>query len=160
MAPATLTQHPGKLVARYVRVTDAGNDKLFLGCVGTFDFRIAPQHDLLKLNLQQRLGRWPNRLAPHLCSPHGVAHVKFDDFEHWKAKIAWKWDDAEAKMKIRDVIEINEGMENCGFVNVSWAQIWEQLENRQDELDVDFGRGRLLELHIAGRRQRRDLSLV
>jgi hypothetical protein len=44
-------------------------------------------------------------------------------------------------MKIRDVMEINEGMENCGFVDVSWAQIWKQLENHQDELDVDSGWG-------------------
>ena len=152
MAPKRLQNHPGKRAALYDFVASGAYNSLVLDTEGTIEVRTISQHELVKYQLQQRLGRRPAPMAPSLWPPYDAAHVIFDklDAHPWEAKFACEWQYKSRKtkdFKTGELMEVNRYMQRWGFRNVSWAQVLEQLGDDEDELDVIWGPGKVRLYH-------------
>jgi hypothetical protein len=84
MAPQTLKQHPGKLVAPYDFLASLDsridfNPLLYELDGDGIEYRIVPQYDLIHKNLHQRLGRCPTPMSGVLTRAEGASHVKLGD---------------------------------------------------------------------------------
>jgi hypothetical protein len=70
MAPQTLKQHPGKLVAlttSWLLLIQASTSiHYFINLTVIVEYRIVPQHDLTHEYLHQRLGRCPTPMSRRL----------------------------------------------------------------------------------------------